>query len=378
MAKALEQKTEITIRLSHNQLQGPDELLLTKRQINKIQGLGKGVDIKISKTQITKVVRKGGSLFFSLVSLGAKLLPKVMKVATKVAPGVVTGALSSLGEFRMKKILGQGASQTGGFLIPQNKIQKLIDNIHLLTKKQKEDLSIALQSGGELMIKPTQKQRGGFLGTLLAVIGVPLVLKALTGKGTGKGMRNRPRGGYGMQNRPSTGKGTGKGHRTIIHIHKYRISPPEYLMIDLHCRGSPTSPPLGQAYLIIYGVSGYHSDVSPTVYDAPYILGSGSLIMQANLNMNNHAIINSPSIRNVFVIDGFYNRSVDSRQVLFLGGNQVIVPVNCKILKCKIKITETLQSYHAVTLKINDNIVTGGTNQKSQTYIKCRSQIVGR
>ena len=158
------------------------------------------------------------------------------------------------------------------------------------------------------------------------------------------------------------------GHRSIIHIHKYRISPPEYLMIDLHCRGSPTSPPLGQAYLIIYGVSGYHSDVSPTVYDTPYILGSSSVIMQANLNMNNHAIINSPSIRNVFVINGFYNRSVDSKQVLFSGGNQVIVPVNCKIVKCKIKITETLSSYHAVTLKINDKIVTGGTNERSQTY----------
>ena len=158
------------------------------------------------------------------------------------------------------------------------------------------------------------------------------------------------------------------GHRTIIHIHKYRISPPEYLMIDLHCRGSPTSPRLGQAYLIIYGVSGYHSDVSPTVYNAPYILGSSSMIMQANLNMNNHTIINSPSIRNVFVINGFYNRSVNSTQVLFSGGNQVIVPVNCKIVKCKIKITETLSSYHAVTLKINNKIVTGGTNQRSQTY----------
>ena len=164
--------------------------------------MGKGVDIKISKTQITKVVRKGGSLFSSLVSLGTKLLLKVVKAASKVIPGVATGALSSLGEFGMNKILGQGASQIGGFLIPQDKIQKLIDNIHLLTKKQKEDLSISLQSGGELKIKPTQKQRGGFLGTLLATIGVPLLLKALTGKGTGKGMQNRPRGGCGMQNRP--------------------------------------------------------------------------------------------------------------------------------------------------------------------------------
>ena len=140
-------------------------------------------------------------------------------------------------------------------------------------------------------------------------------------------------------------------------------------MLDLHCRGTLASPRLGQAYLIIYGVSGYHSDVSPTVYDTPYILESSSLIMQADLNMNNHAIINSPSIRNEFVINGFYNKSVDSSFVRFSGGgNQVIVPFNCKILKCKIKITETLPSYHAVTLKINDKIVTGGTKQRRQTY----------
>ena len=158
-------------------------------------------------------------------------------------------------------------------------------------------------------------------------------------------------------------------HRTIIHIHKYKISPPEYLMLDLHCRGSLSSPALGQAYLIIYGVSGYHPDDSPTVYDAPYILGSSRrVIMQADLNMNNRAIINSPSIRNVFVINGIYDRSVDQSLVRFSGGKQVMVSVNCKILKCKIKITETLSSDSPVTLKINNKIVTGGTNTRKQTY----------
>ena len=41
----------------------------------------------------------------------------------------------------------------------------------------------ALQSGSGVVIKPTIKQSGGFLGTLLASIGIPLVLKALTGRG---------------------------------------------------------------------------------------------------------------------------------------------------------------------------------------------------
>ena len=208
LAKALEKRpvTGITIRLSHNELTGPDELMLTKTQIGRIQkGLtsGKGVDIKISKTQIGKVVKKGGSLFSSLAALVPQLLPKAMQVASKVVPGLAMGALGSLGNFTMDKILGQGMS--GGFLIPQDKVDKLIANKKYLTKKQKEEILYALQSGGQtpVIIKPTPKQRGGFLGTLLASIGVPLLLNALSGKG----LQNRQacQGGHGLQNRPHTG-----------------------------------------------------------------------------------------------------------------------------------------------------------------------------
>ena len=40
-----------------------------------------------------------------------------------------------------------------------------------------------LQSGSGVVVKPTKTQSGGFLGTLPASIGIPLVLKALTGRG---------------------------------------------------------------------------------------------------------------------------------------------------------------------------------------------------
>ena len=71
LAKAFKNREPITIRLSHSELTGPDELMLTKTQIGRIRRSltsGKGVDIKISKTQIGKVVKKGGSLFSSLVA----------------------------------------------------------------------------------------------------------------------------------------------------------------------------------------------------------------------------------------------------------------------------------------------------------------------
>ena len=206
LAKALEKRPfqGITIRLSHSELTGPDELMLTKTQIGRIQksfASGKGVDLKISKTQIGKVVTKGGSLFSSLAALVPTLLPKAMQVASKVVPSLAMGALGSLGNFTMDKILGQGVptSQVGGFLIPQDKVDKLIANKKYLTKKQKEDIFNALQSGGEIVIKPTPRQRGGFLGTLLASIGVPLLLNALSGKG----LQNRCHSGHGLQNRPT-------------------------------------------------------------------------------------------------------------------------------------------------------------------------------
>ncbi|PFX30088.1 Complement C1q and tumor necrosis factor-related protein 9B [Stylophora pistillata] len=182
LAKAFNEKSPITLRLSHNELTGSDEMMLTQTQIKKIQKAksnGTGVDLKISKTQITKVAQKGGSLFSSLLTLGAKLLPKAMNLATKALPGLATGALSSLGNFATVKILG--------------------------AEKQKRDIAIVLQSGGDLKMKPTKRQSGGFLGTLLALIGVPILLKALTGSG----MQNRKPRGRGLQNRSSSGRTCG-------------------------------------------------------------------------------------------------------------------------------------------------------------------------
>ena len=184
LAKALSNKSAITIRLTKSDLTGHDELMLTRTQLKRIQKAMKnrtGVDLKISKTQIRHLVKHGGSLWSSLLTLGAKALPYATKAATKALPALATGALSGLASLGVDKIFGKG--QSGGFLIPQNKIDQLIKHKDLLTKAQKEQIVSALHTGGRLVIKPTPKQTGGFLGTLLASIGVPLLLNALTGKG---------------------------------------------------------------------------------------------------------------------------------------------------------------------------------------------------
>ena len=202
LGRAFKANSALTLRLSAKQTSGNDELMLTANQIKRIAkaaALGKGVEIKISKTQIRKVMKQGGSLFSAIIPLARSLAPTLAKT---LGLSALAGLASEGASQVVKKISGKGA-MTGGFLIPQDKIQKLIDNKHLLTNKQKQDILTALQSGGQVVVKPSKKQSGGLLGTMLASIGIPLVLemaKNLFGKGAA--------GGAGA---PRLGKPKGKG-----------------------------------------------------------------------------------------------------------------------------------------------------------------------
>ena len=189
LARAFKTNSPLTIRLKKNKTSGNDELLLTPSQIkriNKARSLGNGVEIKISKTQIRKVLRQGGSLF-AAIPLARSVAPTLAKT---LGLSALAGLASEVASQVIKKVSGSG--QTGGFLIPQDKIQKLIDYKHLLTNSQKQQILNSLQSGGKIIVKPTPKQSGGALGTLLASIGIPMLISALTGKGAPR--VGRPKG----------------------------------------------------------------------------------------------------------------------------------------------------------------------------------------
>ena len=183
ISDAYRKRETIVIRLTNDPLRGNDTLYVpatVKKRLEKNRKLNKGMDIKLAKTNIRKQV--GGNLLTSILSLGRVFGPTIAKTMGLAA---LAGAASTGAGQIVKKIAGKGV-KTGGFLIPQNKIDKLIANKHLLTTKQKRDILTALQSGSGVRIKPTKTQSGGFIGTLLASIGIPLVLKALTGKGAPK------------------------------------------------------------------------------------------------------------------------------------------------------------------------------------------------
>ena len=57
----------------------------------------------------------------------------------------------------------------------------------LLNKGQIRDLAKAHQDGSDMLFKITQKQVGNGIGSILASIGIPMIIDALKGKGVGRG-----------------------------------------------------------------------------------------------------------------------------------------------------------------------------------------------
>ena len=182
LSRAYTSRSPITLRLEKSDLKGNKsngftELMLTKTQINRIKkamNMNKGVEIKISKTQIRKVLKHGGGLWSSLAGLA---LPLAKKALPKIAAPLASGALSGLASVGVNKLFGSG------FLIPDSKVNQLIQYKDLLTAKQKRDILNALQTGSGVHIKPTKKQMGTGIGTILASIGIPMLLDAIMGKG---------------------------------------------------------------------------------------------------------------------------------------------------------------------------------------------------
>ena len=185
LASAMNSKSPLTLRIKHGNLTGNDELMLTKTQLKRIQkslNNGTGADIKISKTQIRKVAKQGGSLFSTLASLGARVLPYAVKGLSKAVPALATGAVSALGSLGIDKIFGKGMH------IPKKFYPMLPNIVNELTQSQTNEINRVMQTGGRLVIKPTRKQiEEGFLGAL-ASIGIPIAIE-LVSKMFGKGLQ---------------------------------------------------------------------------------------------------------------------------------------------------------------------------------------------
>ena len=71
----------------------------------------------------------------------------------------------------------------GAYQIPNNMLQNLMNMNHLLNQKQLSDVMNAINMGLDVIIKSTKAQTGRGIGTILASIGIPMLIDAIRGKG---------------------------------------------------------------------------------------------------------------------------------------------------------------------------------------------------
>ena len=98
----------VSIRLGHEDLNGGDVLALTNSQVNKITKAyegGKGITIKMSKSQLAHNKKVEGGFLGMFASLAARALPMLAKT---VLPALGVGALTGLASSGVQKVMGQG------------------------------------------------------------------------------------------------------------------------------------------------------------------------------------------------------------------------------------------------------------------------------
>ena len=60
-------------------------------------------------------------------------------------------------------------------------------------------------------------------------------------------------------------------------MHKYDVTPPEYIYIHIRFQGDKNSPAIGACHLIAYGIEFKQSDVDSDVFDALMVLDNGKI-----------------------------------------------------------------------------------------------------
>ena len=185
---SIKNETNAVLRISSNMVGNsndntnfPHELLLTNRQVANIRkafAKNTSTDIKLSKTQLSKMIQSGGFLGNLLSKLAGPLMKVAMPLAKNVlAPLGLTAVMSAIDGSIKKKMLGSG---TTTLLISKDEMNDIIKIV-----KSLEDSGVILKGVSETIQHEAKEQRGGFLSMLLGTLGASLLGNLLTG---GKGV----------------------------------------------------------------------------------------------------------------------------------------------------------------------------------------------
>ena len=157
---AVKNKTRATLGMSLKMLDGndlPHELLLTTRQKTELRNAfnnNMSTYLKLSKTQISKIIQSGGFLRSLLSKLAGPLMKVAIPLAANVlAPFAITAAASAIDAGIQKKIHGSGITT----LIISNEEMNDIKIVQAL-----EDSNILLKRVTKTIKNEAKEQKGGF------------------------------------------------------------------------------------------------------------------------------------------------------------------------------------------------------------------------
>ena len=205
LKSAIKNETGVVLRLSSNKI-GDDEtnfphkLLLTNRQVANLRKAfanKPSTDIKLSKTQLFKMIQSGGFLGRLLGPLLKTGLPLIKNVIKPLAKSVLislglTAAASAADAGIHKKSLGSGHNNTTSLIISNDEMENIIKIV-----KSLEDSGLLLKVVTETVQIEAKQQKGGFLIMLLGTLGASLLGNILAGKGINRAGEDVVRAGYG-------------------------------------------------------------------------------------------------------------------------------------------------------------------------------------
>ena len=214
LKSAIKNETDVVLRLSSNIIGNSGdntnfslELLLTNRQVANIRKAFANhlsTDIKLSKTQLSKMIQSGGflgKLLGPLLRTGLPLIKSVIKPLAKsvLVPLGLKAAASAADAGIHKKILSSGHNNNSTVLIISN--DEMDDILKIV--KSLEDSGVLLKGVSETIQNEAKEQRGGFLSMLLGTLGDSLLgdllTKSLSSKGVIRAGEGTIRAGYGSK-----------------------------------------------------------------------------------------------------------------------------------------------------------------------------------
>ena len=201
LKSAIKNETNAVLSLSSNMIGDSDDetnfphkLLLTNREVaNLCKAFANHTltDIKLSKTQLSKVIQLGGflgRLLGPLLKTGLALLKIVIKPSGMLG---LTAAASATDAAINKKILGSG---TTTLIISNDEMNDILKIVKSLEN------SVLLLEGVRKTIKNEAKeQKPGFLNMLLGTLEASLLGSMLAGKGVIRAGEGTPRVGCGSK-----------------------------------------------------------------------------------------------------------------------------------------------------------------------------------